>query len=66
MKQGLDRANWTYAERADHLDKTKGIRVQKSARQRFCSRHAIRPYPPYRFLRGDPSSKRPLARTWLT
>jgi putative transposase len=53
--QGLDRANWTYAELADHLYKTKGIRVQKSAMQVFCHQHAIRPYrPTYRFLRGDP------------
>ena len=55
VKQGLDRANWTYAELADHLYKTKGVRVQKSAMQVFCSRHDIRPYrPTYRFLRGDP------------
>jgi transposase len=55
VKQGLDRANWTYAELADHLYKTKGVRVQKSALQVFCSRHDIRPYrPTYRFLRGDP------------
>jgi transposase len=54
-EQGLDRANWTYAELADHLYKTKGVRVQKSAMQVFCSRHGIRPYrPSYRFLRGDP------------
>jgi transposase len=54
-KQGLDRANWTYAELADHLYKTKGVRVQKSAMQVFCSRHDIHPYrPTYRFLRGDP------------
>src|ERR1700745_2700511 len=32
-KQGLDRANWTYAELADHLLKTRGIRVGKSALQ---------------------------------
>jgi transposase len=52
---GLDRANWTYAELADHLFKTKGIRVQKSAMQVFCHKHGIRPYrPTYRFLRGDP------------
>jgi len=52
---GLDRANWTYAELADHLFKTQGIRVQKSARQVFCHKHDIRPYrPTYRFLRGDP------------
>jgi transposase len=55
LQQGLDRANWTYAELADHLYKTKGIRVQKSAMQVFCSRHDIRPYrPTYRYLRGDP------------
>jgi transposase len=55
VKQGLDRANWTYAELADHLYKTRGIRAQKSAMQVFCSRHDIRPYrPTYRFLRGDP------------
>jgi transposase len=55
VKQGLDRANWTYAELADHLYKSKGVRVQKSAMQVFCSRHDIRPYrPTYRFLRGDP------------
>lgn len=55
VKQGLDRANWTYAELADHLYKARGVRVQKSAMQRFCSQHDIRPYrPTYRFLRGDP------------
>ena len=54
-KQGLDRANWTYPELADHLYKTKGIRVGKSAMQAFGARHGIRPYrPTYRFLRGDP------------
>jgi transposase len=56
--QGLDRANWTYAELADPLFKTEGIRVQKSAMHVFCSRHAIRPYrPTYRFLRGDPAKQ---------
>ena len=55
LQQGLDRANWTYAELADHLYKTTGVRVQKSAMQVFCSRHDIRPYrPTYHFLRGDP------------
>lgn len=55
VQQGLDRANWTYAELADYLYKTRGIRVQKSAMQVFCSRHDIHPYrPTYRFLRGDP------------
>jgi transposase len=53
-KQGLDRANWTYAELADHLFKTQGVLVRKSAMQVFCHKHDIRPYrPTYRFLRGD-------------
>jgi transposase len=64
-KQGLDRANWTYAELADHLFKVKGIRVRKSAMQTFCRRHEIRPYrPTYRFLRGDPE-KQAVAREQL-
>ena len=55
---GLDRANWTYAELADHLFRERGIRVRKSAMQVFCSRHYIRPYrPTYRFLRGDPAKQ---------
>ena len=58
VKQGLDRDNWTYAELADHLYKTQGIRVQKSAMQAFCHKHDIRPYrPTYRFLRGDPAKQ---------
>jgi transposase len=57
-KQGLDRANWTYAELADHLFKTQGILVRKSAMQVFCHKHDIRPYrPTYRFLRGDPAKQ---------
>jgi transposase len=57
-KQGLDRANWTYAELADHLFKAKGIRVGKSALQAFGARHGLRPYrPTYRFLRGDPAEQ---------
>src|SRR5262245_16555204 len=57
-QQGLDRANWTYAELADHLLKTKGIRVGKSALQAFGAKHGIRPYrPTYRFLRGDPAEQ---------
>ena len=53
-KQGLDRANWTFAELADHLRKAKGVRVRKSAMQAFGARHGIRPYrPTYRHLRGD-------------
>ena len=57
-KQGLDRANWTYAELADHLFKTKGIRIGKSAMQAFGAKQGIRPYrPTYRFLRGDPAKQ---------
>jgi transposase len=53
--QGLDRANWTHAELADHLFKAHGIRASRSAMQRFCRQHGIRPYrPTYRHLRGDP------------
>jgi transposase len=53
--QGLDRANWTHAELADHLKKAHGILTSRSAMQRFCRRHDIRPYrPTYRHLRGDP------------
>jgi transposase len=54
-EQGLDRANWTHAELADHLRKTHGISASRSAMQRFCRKLGIRPYrPTYRFLRGDP------------
>ncbi|MFO0930986.1 MAG: helix-turn-helix domain-containing protein [Gemmataceae bacterium] len=57
-KQGLDRANWTHAELADHLLKTHGIRTSRSAMHRFCSRVGIRPYrPTYRFLRGNPDKQ---------
>src|SRR3954467_2197037 len=53
--QGLDRANWTHAELADHLRKTHGIAASRSAMQRFCRQHGIRLYrPTYRLLRGDP------------
>jgi transposase len=56
--QGLDRANWTYEELAEHLFRAEGIRVRKSAMQAFCRRHEIRPYrPTYRFLRGDPEKQ---------
>ncbi len=56
--RGLDRANWTYEELAEHLFQAKGIRVRKSAMQAFCRRHEIRPYrPTYRFLRGDPQKQ---------
>jgi transposase len=57
-KQGLDRANWTYAELADHLLKVKGIRASRSAMQRFCSKLGVRVYrPTYRYLRGDPDKQ---------
>ena len=63
--QGLDRANWTYEELAEHLFRSKGIRVRKSAMQADCRRHEIRPYrPTYRFLRGDPE-KQAVARVEL-
>lgn len=56
--QGLDRANWTYEELADHLLKAKGIRTSRSAMHRFCSGIGIRPYrPTYRYLRGDPDKQ---------
>lgn len=55
---GLDRANWTYPELADHLFRERGVRVRKSALQVFCHRHGIRPYrPTYKFLRGDPAKQ---------
>lgn len=56
--QGLDRANWTHEELADHLLKTRGIRTSRSAVQRFCSGIGIRPYrPTYRHLRGQPEKQ---------
>lgn len=57
-KQGLDRANWTHEELADHLLKTKGIKTSRSATQRFCQKIGIRLYrPTYRYLRGDPDKQ---------
>jgi transposase len=57
-RHGLDRANWTHAELADHLFKTHGLRTSRSAVQRFCVRRGIRPYrPTYRYLRGDPAKQ---------
>jgi transposase len=57
-EQGLDRANWTHEELADHLLKTHGIRTSRSAVQRFCSGIDIRPYrPTYRYLRGNPQKQ---------
>jgi transposase len=56
--QGLDRANWTHEELADHLNKTHGIRTSRSAVQRFCAKIDIRLYrPTYRYLRGDPDKQ---------
>jgi transposase len=56
--QGLDRANWTHEELADHLLKTKGIRTSRSAVQRFCSGIDIRLYrPTYRYDRGNPTKQ---------
>ena len=55
---GLDRANWTHAELADHLLKTHGIRASRAAMGRFCRKLGIRPYRPgYRYLRGDPDKQ---------
>ena len=55
---GLDRANWTHEELADHLFKTRGIKTSRSAMHRFCRKIDIRPYrPTYRFLRGDPAKQ---------
>src|SRR5262245_52013173 len=57
-QQGLDRADWTYAELADHLYRTRGIPASRSALQRFCQKLEIRAYrPTYRFLRGDPAKQ---------
>jgi transposase len=54
-KQGLDRANWTHEELADHIRKTHGIRTSRSAVQRFCAKIDIRLYrPTYHYERGDP------------
>ena len=56
--QGLDRANWTHEELADHLLKTQGIRTSRSAVQRFCSGIGIRLYrPTYRHDRGNPAKQ---------
>jgi transposase len=55
---GLDRANWTYAELADHLRKTHGVEAGRSAMGRFCRKLGVRVYrPTYRFLRADPAKQ---------
>jgi transposase len=57
-KQGLDRANWTHEELADHLRKAKGIQTSRSAVQRFCAKIGIRPYrPTYHYERGNPQEQ---------
>jgi transposase len=57
-KQGLDRANWTHEELADHLYRTHGLQTSRSAMHRFCQKVGIRPYrPTYRYLRGDPAEQ---------
>jgi putative transposase len=56
--EGLDRANWTYAELADHLYKAQGVRASRSTVLRFCHKLGVRAYrPTYRFLRGDPDKQ---------
>jgi transposase len=53
---GLDRANWTYAERAGHLYQTRGITAGRSAVPRSGQRLGVRVYrPTYRFPRADPA-----------
>jgi transposase len=57
-KQGLDRANWTHPELADHLYRAHGVRTSRSAVQRLCAKLGIRPYrPTYRYLRGNPAKQ---------
>jgi transposase len=55
---GLDRANGTYAELADHPFKTHGVAAGRSAVLRFCRKLGVRVYrPTYRFLRADPAKQ---------
>jgi transposase len=57
-QQGLDRANWTHEELADHLLKTKGIRTSRPAVGRFCRKLGIRLYrPSYHYERGNPQKQ---------
>ena len=52
-RQGLDRANWTHEELAEHLYRTYGVHTSRSAVQRLCRKLDIRLYrPTYRYLRG--------------
>jgi transposase len=51
---GLNRANWTAAELAQHLQRTHGVKVAERTMRDFLDRHDVHPYrPTYRFLRGD-------------
>jgi transposase len=55
---GLDRANWTAAELATYLYRTKGIAVSERTMRTFCTNHGIRPYrPTYQYLKGDPAQQ---------
>lgn len=57
-QQGLDRANWTQEELADHLLKAKGIRTSRPAVGRFCRKLGIRLYrPSYHYQRGNPEKQ---------
>src|SRR5262245_50766514 len=57
-EQGLDRANWTHEELADHLLKTKGVRTSRPAVGLFCRKLGIRLYRPgYHYERGDPDEQ---------
>src|SRR3954467_13565507 len=57
-EQGLDRANWTHAELADHLKKANALSTTRAALGRCCPKIGIRLYrPTYRYLRGDPTKQ---------
>ena len=57
-QQGLDRANWTHPELAEHLYRRHGVRTSRSAVQRLCAKLGIRlNRPTYRYLRGDPAKQ---------
>jgi transposase len=51
---GLNRANWTAAELARHLERTHGVKIAERTMRSFLDRHDVHPYrPTYRFLRAD-------------
>lgn len=55
---GLDRANWTYAELAAYLYRTKGLTVSETTMRLFCQRHGVRPYrPTYQYLKAKPDQQ---------